>query len=1006
MAEFKREFTQREEPQINADVKAEAFDKGNLYKLQAAGIENYGMIGQDLYSMNEKINNAQKRTVSNKIRINFDTFSKNEQQIMATNPNSYFSNYAENQQRGKKQLEDTFKQINSTGLFNRNEMDDLAIEMQGQYNNYFLQNNVAYARYQKDSAIASTDELMNEYKDLIRSNSDDYAGVNRYLGLMEEMNFGLADFLEPEALLKEQMEFSNYRDTVAGNRIENFLDSSASKLEKDLQRQIANGATLDEIKKGREDYVKMIRDTLSDPNFSLGTVTAQNFESVVNRKFVDPVVNKAFDNAENQVVVNDVFNQVMTLIEKDGQTKNIEEHINSVTLKNLEKLYKEGNIPAEKVMQIKGQVLGKLDEAKASDIMKKMVGKGSPENMIALQKKGAELQLKPHENGLTGYGNVGGAVSAAIQMENALIAQNAQNAAKTVVRTRGGRTGSRSNNSSSSSSPTVTINSNGQIVRQQASIIPNSSTYKGSLYGGIMSSYTQKGAEATMRLMQQNGVINGSRGGTKQSRSAYTMSNNVSKAWNERGSAAISQFMPNLVKDGMITQTNQFAPLLTSNGVINKGTAKAGLELSYTSFTNVATRDSNNNLMFTPKQMYYELVAKSTQKGPNGEKPSGKRFTLFNLDSPEIQELLGMGIGPNEGLSSTDQVAGIKAIHNYFNDPRMLDPEMSDIAIKDTLHLMGYNPLVSELATRSGGTNVIKDEQLLQKVIEYQMSPEQLNELSKEAVNVVGYDKATFESLYNKSFTELVQDDPVSAEFMRNFVADTVSNPENKEILDGLNNVMKGYVLKETMAGNKVDEMAVQEFAKEVMGSFLSDYHVYTDSENKTTFFIDKEDFDPKFNEYMSAYASSIQGDPQALDNFQTLTNNMSESDKDFHIGRHITQTMNNKLRDSGLNALVNSAAPEALTVFTAEDAMVYSQMLGRQVQVGDMLFTIKNADQNSNIPLFITQDEVMESMMSELQENSRFSANWQRATKTPQYNGSYNAYGAMQVDMDAYLRR
>jgi len=677
MAEFKREFTQREEPQINADVKAEAFDKGNLYKLQAAGIENYGMIGQDLYSMNEKINNAQKRTVSNKIRINFDTFAKNEQQIMATNPNRYFSNYAENQQRGKKQLEDTFKQINSTGLFNRNEMDDLAIEMQGQYNNYFLQNNVAYARYQKDSAIASTDELMNEYKDLIRSNADDYAGVNRYLGLMEEMNFGLADFLEPEALLKEQMEFSNYRDTVAGDRIENFLDSSASKLEKDLQRQIANGATLDEIKKGREDYVKMIRDTLSDPNFSLGTVTAQNFESVVNRKFIDPVVNKAFDNAENQVVVNDVFNQVMTLIEKDGQTKNIEEHINSVTLKNLEKLYKEGNIPAEKVMQIKGQVLGKLDEAKASDIMKKMVGKGSPENMIALQKKGAELQLKPHENGLTGYGNVGGAVSAAIQMENALIAQNAQNAAKTVVRTRGGRTGSRSNNSSSSSSPTVTINSNGQIVRQQASIIPNSSTYKGSLYGGIMSSYTQKGAEATMRLMQQNGVINGSRGGTKQSRSAYTMSNNVSKAWNERGSAAIAQFMPNLVKDGMITQTNQFAPLLTSNGIINKGTAKAGLELSYTSFTNVATRDSNNNLIFTPKQMYYELVAKSTQKGPNGEKPSGKRFTLFNLDSPEIQELLGMGIGPNEGLSSADQVAGIKAIHNYFNDLAQLDPKLA-----------------------------------------------------------------------------------------------------------------------------------------------------------------------------------------------------------------------------------------------------------------------------------------------------------------------------------------
>ena len=312
MAEFKREFTQREEPQISSDVKAEAFDKGNLYKLQAAGIENYGMIGQDLYTMTDRINSAQKRVVSNKIRINFDTFAKNEQQIMATDPKTYFTNYAENQQRGKKELEATFKQINGSGLFNKNEIDDLALEMQGQYNNYFLQNNMAYARYQKDSAIASTDELMNQYKDLIRSNSDDYAGVNRYLGLMEEMNFGLADFLEPEALLKEQMEFANYRDSVAGDRIENFLDTSASKLEKDLQRQIANGATLDEIKQGREDYIKQVREQMIDPNFSLGLVTERNFESVVNRNFIGPVVNKAFDNAENQVVVNDVFNQVMS----------------------------------------------------------------------------------------------------------------------------------------------------------------------------------------------------------------------------------------------------------------------------------------------------------------------------------------------------------------------------------------------------------------------------------------------------------------------------------------------------------------------------------------------------------------------------------------------------------------------------------------------------------------------------------------------------------------------
>ena len=81
---------------------------------------------------------------------------------------------------------------------------------------------------------------------------------------------------------------------------------------------------------------------------------------------------------------------------------------------------------------------------------------------------------------------------------------------------------------------------------------------------------------------------------------------------------------------------------------------------------------------------------------------------------------------------------------------------------------------------------------------------------------------------------------------------------------------------------------------------------------------------------------------------------------------------------------------------------MVYSQMLGRQVEIGDMLFTIKNADQNAGVPLFITQDEIMDNMVAELRNNSVTSGNWQNTVKENQYN----MYGAMPVDIDAYFRR
>lgn len=998
MPEFKENLSQREELKINPDNQGQFFDKSNLYKAQISGMENYSAIGQSLFALTDKVNNQQKQVLANKIRINFDTFSKNEQQMMSADPKTYFGNFAENQSRGKKQLEDTFKQINNAGLFNKAEMDNLALEMQGQYNAYFMQNNMNYSRYQKESTIASTREVNETYKDLIQGNADDIMGVNRYLNLMEETTMGLGDFLEPEAMLKEQMEFLNYKDTVAQSRIENFLDNSAATLEKDLQRKIANGATLEEITALRETYVNDIKTRMIDPDFSLGLVGEDNFESTVSKNFLNPVVNKAFDNAQNQTVVNNVFNQVMSLVEKTGKTDEIEKNIKDITLKDLEKLYKDGNIPAEKVMQIKAQVLGKLDEVKASDMMKKYIGKGTPENFMKMQKKAAELQLDPQKNGLSGYGNIGGAVSSALQMEQINVSENAMKAARAVVRSRGGATSSRKNSSTQDSTIT-TINSDGVLIKQSPNLAPNK-TYKGNLFSPVTSQFTMQGANAIMGVMRQNGVLNSTTGGTKQSRKMYKDANNVVKTWNERGTGAIQTFMPQLMRDGVVTQTNQFAPLLTSNGGINKGTAKAGLELAYTSFTNVSTRDANNNLMFSPKQMYYELVQRSNQKDAEGKR-SMRRFTLFNEFSPEIQALSQNGYGANMGADTMTQMNGIKAIHNYFSDPRMLDPEMSDIAIKDSMHILGYNALVTELATRGDG-NAIKDEALLQRVIEYQMTPDQLKELSKEAVNVIGYDEQTFKGLWDKSFTSYVEDDPVAAEFMKNFVADTVDNPENKEILDSLNNVMKGYVIKETMKGRMVDEKSVKQFAGEIMQSFLSDYHVYTDGENKTTFFIDKEQFDPKFNEYMVAHADSLKNDPSALENFQTLMNNMSDKDKDFQIGRNITNMMNKKLDEAGAGYLKNSAAPEAITVFTAQDANQYSQMLGREVKVGDMLFTVKNADKMANVPIFITQDEVMESMMSELQDNSRFSANWQRATKNPKYN----SYGAMQVDMNAYYRR
>lgn len=988
MAEFKENLTQREEINIKPDNQGQMFDKSNLYKSQLAVMDSYSNISQNLFTNIDKVNNQQKNILSNKIRINFDTFMKNEQQLMATDPKKYYGNYAENQARGKKQLEDTFGQINKAGLFTKVEMDNLAVEMQGQYNNYFLQNNMNYARYQRDSAITSTREVNETYKNLIQSNSDDILGTNRYLSLMEESMLGLGDFLEPEALFKEQMEFANYKDTVAQNRIENYLDNSAASLEKDLQRRIANGATLDEITKYKDEYVNKIKGDLTDPDFSLGLVQEANFEGTVSKNFLNPVVNRAFDNAQNQVVVNDVFTQVMALVEKTGNTKDIESHINTVTLENLNKLYKEGNVPAEKVMQIKSQVLGKLDEIKASDIMKKYIGSGTQENFMKMQKKGAELQLDPQKNGLSGYGNVGASVNAALQMEQINVAENAAKAARAVVRSRGGATSSRS--SSKAAEPTMTINSSGVLVQQPG--ITSKATFKGNMFAPLQSTFTMQGANAVMGVMKQNGVINSTTGGSKDSRKMYKNANNVVKTWNERGSAAIQTFMPNLMKDGVVTQNNQYKSLIQTGGVITKSSAKAGLELAYTSFTNVGTRDTNNNLMFTPKQMYQELVQRSNMKDAEGKR-SMRRFTLFNEFSPEIQKLSAAGYGANTGISPAEQMEGIREIHNYFNDPNLLDPEMSEIATRDTLHILGYNPLVAQMAARDGGDSTIKDEALLEKIIQYQMSPEQLEELSKSATQVVGYDKETFDSYYKRSFTSYVEDDPAAAEFMKQFVASTVDDPHAKEILDSLDNVMKGYVIKETMAGRNIDSIGAKEFANEIMQSFLSDYHVMSDADKKTTFFIEKENFDPKMEQYISAYGESLKNDPAAFEKFQTTLNSMDSKTRDYYLGQSITTLMNEKLQEYGMGGFVNSAAPQSIVITTAEEAAQYSQMLKKDIQPGDMVFSIQNIDQQADVPIFITQDEVMENMLGRMTETSRFQSNWDKNVKVPQYKGSWNMY-------------
>ena len=639
-------------------------------------------------------------------------------------------------------------------------------------------------------------------------------------------------------------------------------------------------------------------------------------------------------------------------------------------------------------MQIKSQVLGKLDEVKASDIMKKYIGSGTQENFMKMQKKGAELQLDPQKNGLSGYGNVGASVNAALQMEQINVAENAAKAARAVVRSRGGATSSRS--SSKASEPTMTINSNGVLVQQPG--VTTKSTFKGNMFAPLQSAFTMQGANAVMGVMKQNGVLNATTGGSKDSRKMYKNANNVVKTWNDSGSAAIQTFMPNLMKDGVITQNNQFAPLIQSGGVITKSSAKAGLELAFTSFTNVGTRDDNNNLMFTPKQMYQELVQRSNVKDADGKR-SMRRFTLFNEFSPEIQKLSNAGYGANAGLSASEQMDGIREIHNYFNDPDSLDPEMSEIAIRDTMHLLGYNPLVAQMAAREGGDSTIKDEMLLEKIIQYQMSPEQLEELSKSATQVVGYDKETFDSYYKRSFTSYVEDDPVAAEYMKKFIATTVDDPHAKEILDSLDNVMKGYVLKQTMSGRNIDSIGAKEFANEIMKYFLSDYHVVSDADNKTTFFIERENFDPKMEQYFSTYGESLKNDPVAFKKFQNTLNSMDNKTRDFYIGESITTLMNAKLQKKGMGVFVNSAAPQSIVITTAQEAAEYSQMLRKDIQPGDMLFSIQNIDQQADIPLFITQDEVMENMVGRMSETSRFQSNWDKNVKVPEYKGNWNLY-------------
>ena len=1002
MAEFKDQLTQREEPNINRTINAENFDKSNVYKQRIELMDGRGKLSEDYFQLNQNINEAQKKVVSNQLRINFDTFSKNEQQMMQNDPNAYYQNFAENQQKGKKMMEETFHQINNSGLFKKGEMSDLSVEFQGRYNDYFLQNNARYTSYQSGKAVTSTMSLVEKYKDLNAANVDDVMGVNRNLNFMEESIGGLADFLEPEEMLKYTMEFSNYRDTIASGRIENYLDNFASTLDKTLNREIANGTSLEKLAELRTTMIEEIKTTMIDPNFTLGTVTENNFDGVTTRKFINPVVNKAFDNASTQLIVDDVYNQMMSLIEKTGNTKDIEKHINDETLKNLTKIYKDGTITNEQVFKIKSQVMGRLDQSKASDEMKKYIGKGTPENVMKMNKVGAEMQFDGKKYGLSGYGNVGAEVSAAVQYEQALASEKAMSAARTVVRSRSGGSGGRRSSSSSNGSG-VTINSSGQLVNMGANggaVTGNRTSYKGNQYMPVQSGFTMMGATAMVSMLKSGGVINGTQGGSKASRKMYNQYNNVSKTWNEQGTKAIQTFFPQMQKDGLVTNTNYLAPLMASGGQVNIGTAKSALELSYTSFTNLATRDSNNNMAFTPKQMYYELVDRSMSQGKNS-----KRFTLFNDNSPEIQALKNGGFSASDGGGMN----AIKSIHNYFNDPRMMDQEMSDIAIQDSMHLLGYNALVTKLATRNGGTNMIKDEQILSKVLEYQMSPEQLKEASENAKNVVGYNEENFKSFYNKSFTEYVSDNPDAAEFMRNFVNSVgKGDTENKEIMDGLNNVMKGYVLKKTMEGVPLEETGAKDFANEIMGSLLSDYHVVKDQDSKNTFFIDKENFDPKMEEYMTAYASSLEKDPEAHSSFVKNFQGMSDEDRNYQIGKYITSSMNSKLEENGMKHLINSAAPESLTVTTAEEAENFAMMLQRPVKVGDMLFTIKNADKNSNVPLFITQDEIMEKMSLDFTKNSvesvRIKEYYQNSMGLKNGNVS-SGYGSLTPEMISYMK-
>ena len=119
----------------------------------------------------------------------------------------------------------------------------------------------------------------------------------------------------------------------------------------------------------------------------------------------------------------------------------------------------------------------------------------------------------------------------------------------------------------------------------------------------------------------------------------------------------------------------------------------------------------------------------------------------------------------------------------------------------------------------------------------------------------------------------------------------------------------------------------------------------------------------------------------------------MDSKTRDYYLGQSITTLMNEKLQEYGMGGFVNSAAPQSIVITTAEEAAQYSQMLKKDIQPGDMVFSIQNIDQQADVPIFITQDEVMENMLGRMTETSRFQSNWDKNVKVPQYKGSWNMY-------------